>query len=258
MKSLLFPMTLAALSISGAAAQSVFEGTWKIDLSTMASQPDEYLLQNGMYTCNTCNPKSIKADGQDQPTPGNPSTDTEAVKVVNDHQIHETDKKNGKIVGESTHTVSADGNTLTIDFYWAPEGASAPVKGNLEFTRVAKGPPGSHAISGSWQTKKVELPENVSFFTYKMNGDELTMTNRMGGSFTARLDGTESAMKGNPPITTVRVKLISNDTLEETGLHDGTIQYVIRMTVAPDGRKAKLVTEDKQSNTTSSTEAVKQ
>jgi len=30
------------------------------------------------------------------------------------------------------------------------------------------------------------------------------------------------------------------------------------MTVAPDGKKAKLVTEDKQSNTTSSVEAVKQ
>jgi len=205
MNKLLFTMAFAALVFSGAAAQNVFEGTGKIDFSTLGSpEPDEFLLQNGMYTCNRCILKSMKADGQDQPVSGVPTIDTDAAKVVNDHQVHETLKKDGKIVGESTSTVSADGNTLTVDFYWAPEGASAPVKGNIEEKRVAKGPPGSHAISGSWQTKKVELPENASFFTYKINGDELTMTNRMGGSFTAKLDGTEAAMKGSPGITTVR------------------------------------------------------
>jgi hypothetical protein len=260
MNKLLFTIAFAALVFSGAAAQSALEGTWKMDFSTIASEkPDEFLLQNGIFTCSTCIPKSIKADGQYQPTPGSPVGDTEAVKVVNDHQVHETDKKDGNIVGESTLTVSADGNTLTLDFYSALEGASTPVKGSVEWKRVAKGPPGSHAISGSWQTKKLEMPENARVFTYKINGDELTMTNPMGGSYTAKLDGTEAAMKGSPPVTTVRVKLIGNDTLEETDLlHDGTIFSVSRMRVSPDGKKAKIVSENKQANSTVSVEAVKQ
>jgi hypothetical protein len=56
----------------------------------------------------------------------------------------------------------------------------------------------------------------------------------------------------------VRVKLIGTDTLEETDLRDGQILYVSRMTVAPDGKRAKIVSEDKRQNTTSSFEAVKQ
>lgn len=261
MNKLCFFLALATLVVQYGAAQSVFEGTWKIDFSKAGfpEKPVEYLLQNGMYTCKNCLELSftIKADGQDQPIPGNRLFDTQAVKVVNDHQIHETEKKDGKIVGESTETVSADGNTLSVDFYWAPEGASAPVKGNVEQKRVAKGPPGSHAISGSWQTKKMGASDVLT--TYKVSGDELKMTDSLGMSYTAKMDGTEAPLKGNSALaTSIRVKLIAADTLEETDLRDGKVLSVSRMTVGPDGKKAKIVTEDKQQNTTSSVEAVKQ
>jgi len=261
MKKLFFPLALAALWASGAAAQSAFEGTWKIDFSKLnfPAKPDEYLVQNGTYTCKSCNEVKapVKADGQDQPVTGSPYADTLAIKIVNDHQIQLTSKKNGKLVGESTMTVSSDGNTLTEDFSFTPEGGS-PVKGNDVSKRVAKGPPGSHAVSGSWQGKKMDMSENGATFTFKMNGDELTMTNPTGSGFTAKLDGTEAPYKGDPGTTSVRVKLIGNDTLEETDLRDGKVLYVSRMTVGPDGKKAKIVNEDKRQNTTSSFEAVKQ
>jgi len=261
MKKLFFPMALAALLVSGAAAQSVFEGTWKIDFSkvTFSTKPDEYLLQNGTYTCKSCTEVSapVKADGQDQPIKDFPYADSVAVKVVNDHQIHMTSKKDGKVVGESTMTVSPDGKTLTEDFYFVPQ-TGTPVKGNNESKRVADGPPGSHAISGSWQAKKFGLSDNAASFTYKINGNELTMTSSMGSSFTAKLDGTEAPYKGDPGTTSVRIKLIGTDTLEETDLRDGTILYVSRMTVGTDGKRAKIVQEDKRQNTTSSFEAVKQ
>src|SRR5579871_6522031 len=70
MKKLLFPLALAALTVSGAAGQSAFEGTWKIDFNKVAfaDKPDEYLLQNGVYTCKSCadTKAPIKADGTDQ------------------------------------------------------------------------------------------------------------------------------------------------------------------------------------------------
>jgi hypothetical protein len=101
------------------AAQNVFDGTWKIDFSKTAfpSKPDEYLQQNGVYTCKTCNETKlpVKADGTDQPLTNSPYADTLAIKVVNDHQLHIMSKKAGKVVGESTLTVSPDGKTLTED-----------------------------------------------------------------------------------------------------------------------------------------------
>ncbi len=261
MKRLVHSLALAALLVPGAAAQGLFEGTWKIDFSKVdfPAKPDEYLLQNGVYTCKTCSDVTapVKADGKDQRLENFPYADTVAIKVLNDHAIHMTSKKNGKVVAESTLTVSADGGTLTEDFTFTPEG-SAPVKGNNVSTRVANGPPGSHAVSGSWQGKKMDMSENGALFTYRLNGDELTMTTPTGTSFTAKLDGTEAPYKGDPGTTSVRIKLIGTDTLEETDLRNGQVLSVSRMTVGPDGKKAKIVSEDKRQNTTSSFEAIKQ
>jgi len=262
MKKLFLPMALAALLVSGAAAQSVFEGTWKIDFSKIQfpTKPDEYLLQNGVYTCKTCSDAvPIKADGTDQPSGGkDPYSDTVAIKVVSDHKLEYTSKKDGKVVGTSTATISPDGKTLTTEFSFSPQPGAPPVQGSATETRVADGPPGSHLISGSWRQNKVGFAEDAAFFTYKIDGNELTMTTRMGQSYTAKLDGTEAPYKGDPGTTTVRVKLIGNDTLEETDLRNGTILSVSRMTVGADGKKAKIVSEDKRQNTTTSFEAIKQ
>ncbi len=63
-------------------------------------KPDVYLLQNGMYECKNCVPVvNVKADGQDQKVTGHPYYDSVAVKVISDHEIEETDKKDGKVVG---------------------------------------------------------------------------------------------------------------------------------------------------------------
>ena len=135
-------------------AQSAFDGTWKIDLNNaqFPKKPDVYLLQNGMYECKTCVPPvKIKADGTDQTVTGHPYYDTTAIKVVSDHEIEETDKKNGKTVTTSKTTVSPDGNTLTFEYSDSSNSNAAPVTGKGEETRVAKGPAGSNAISGSWR-----------------------------------------------------------------------------------------------------------
>src|ERR1035438_8027518 len=116
MKKLLFVgLAILLLMPIVAAAQSAFDGTWKIDMNKVEfpKKPDVYVLQNGMYECKTCVPPyKIKADGTDQKVTGHPYYDTVAIKVVNDHQVEETDKKGGKTVGTSSMTVSSDGKTL--------------------------------------------------------------------------------------------------------------------------------------------------
>src|SRR6266481_489803 len=120
MKKLFFLVAFAALSMPKlAAAQSAFDGVWKIDMNKVdfSKKPHVFLLQNGMYSCKTCTPPyEIKADGSDQSVSGHPYYDTVAIKVVSDHAIEETDKKNGKVVSTSTSTVSSDGNTVMFIF----------------------------------------------------------------------------------------------------------------------------------------------
>ncbi len=243
-------------------AQSAFDGTWKIDMNKVEfpKKPDVYLLQNGMYECKTCAPPvKIKADGQDQTVTGHPYYDTAAIKVISDHEIEETDKKNGKTVATSKTTVSPDGNTLMFEFSDSSNTNAAPVTGKGEDTRVAKGPAGSHAISGSWRISKFEtVSDNAITWTYKVSGDELTMTNPTGQSYTAKLDGTAAPYKGDPGTDGVSVKMMGKNTLEETDKRGDKVISVSKMTLEPDGKTAKISVEDKLHGTTSQFVAVKQ
>ena len=265
MKKPLFPVTLLVLWMPMlAAAQSALDGTWKVDMNKVdfPKKPDVFLLQDGMYECKTCTPPyKVKADGTDQPVSGHPYIDTVAIKVVSDHEIEETDKKGGKVVSTTTVTVSPDGNTATFTFSDSSNtNGGPPVTGKGEATRVAKGPAGSNAISGSWRTSKMEsLSDNATVWTYKISGDEITMTNRTGQTYTAKLDGTDAPMKGDPGTTSVSVKMRGKDTLEETDKRDGKVIGVWKMTVAADGKTAKGSYDDKlQTRTTDYPGIVKQ
>jgi len=264
MKKLILVAMLVVLSVPAAiSAQSKFDGTWKVDLgsATPSSKPDVFVLQDGMYECKTCNPPyKVKADGTDQPISGNPYYDTVAIKVLNDHAIEETDKKGGKVVAMSTATVSADGKTVAYSFTDSSNtNGGPPVEGKGTAELVFSRPPGSHPISGSWRVSKMEsLSDNASVWSYKVDGGAITMSAPTGQTYTAKLDGTDAPMKGDPGVTSVSVRMIGADTLEETDKRNGQVISVSRMTVSSDGKSAKISFEDKQQNRTSAINAVKQ
>jgi hypothetical protein len=264
MKRLLFLVPLGALLIPhSATAQSPFDGTWKISLSNVdwSKKPDVYLLDKGMYSCKTCTPAyTIKADGSDQAVTGHPYVDTIAIKVVNDHQIDETDKKGGKVVGTSTNIISADGKTSTWTFTDSSNtNGGPPVTGKGESTLVMKGPAGSHASSGSWRITKMEnMSDNGLVFSYKVTGDSITMNSKSGQSYTAKLDGTDAPMKGDPGVSSVSVKKVSSHVLEETDKRDGKAISVMTLTVSADGKTAKASALDKLQNRTTAFDLAKQ
>jgi hypothetical protein len=204
-------------------------------------------------------PIDVKADGQDHKVSGHPYYDTVNIKVTDDRTIEETDMKNGKTVATSKESVSPDGNTLTFEFSDSSATSGAPVTGKGEETRVAKGPAGSHAISGSWKMAKMEnLSENAMSVTYKVNGDSLMMTSPTGQSYSAKLDGTEAPYRGDPGTTSVSVKKTGSNSLEETDKRNGKVIGVARMTVAADGKTMKIVSDDKLHGTHSEITATKQ
>lgn len=258
-------MTLGALLFvpNFAGAQSALTGTWKADLSHVdfPKKPDVYLLDKGMWECKTCTPAvSVKADGMDHAVSGHPYYDSVAVTVVGDHEIKETDKKGGKVVTTSDTKVSADGKTMMFSFVDSSDtNGGAPITGKGEETLVMKGPAGSHAVSGSWRMAKIEnVSDNGNSVTYKVTGDSVTMTSPAGQSYTAKLDGTEAPMKGDPGVTSVRVKMVGKDVFEEMDYRDGKEIAEIKTTLGPDGKTAKVSFEDKLAMRTTNYSVMKQ
>lgn len=224
-------------------AQSSFDGTWKVDLnSAMPTKVNVWLLQNGTYRCTSCVPTiDVKADGQDQQVTGQPY-DTISVKVVDHQTIEEIEKKNGQVVSDEKFTVSRDGNTTTDEF----------ANWKVSMVRVTKGPPGSHALSGSWKPLKMEsISDKELLITYKIEGDTLSMSRPTGESYTAKLDGTDAPYKGDPDTNGVSVKRIDKNTIEETDKLNGKVLSIARMTVAPDAKSMTVSSKDVQDGTTS-------
>lgn len=255
MKKLLWLGSLASLLIPvQAVAQSAFDGTWKIDPSKtqLPTKPEVYLLQDGIYHCPACNPPiGFQADGQDHNFTGDPCYDTVSVKVADERTVEETDKRKGKTVATSRMSVSPNGDTFTIDWSERCNAKGDVVSGRKIMTRVAKGPEGSHAISGSWRYSKQEgLSENALVATLKLEGDTFSFSDPTGQGYTAKLDGTETPMEGDLSNTTVSVKRIDENTIEETDKLDGKVVQILRFAVSSDGKTVTVSMEDKISGDT--------
>jgi hypothetical protein len=257
MKKLMLVLLFTPLLAWG---QTAFDGTWRLDLSKaqLPKKPDQYLLHNGSYQCESCVPPyTVKADGQDQKVTGQPYFDTVSVRVVNDKSVEFIQKKGGKTVGTDKATVDSTGNRLTDEFTWQPEASSKQQSGKAVSTRVSKGPAGSHAVSGSWRGEKIaELSQDAMTVTYKTSPNGISMKFATGESYDAKFDGKDYPYKGDPGTTSVSVKKIDANTLEETDKRDGKIISVARIAVS--GKTMKIDVDDKLHGTTSSYVAEKQ
>lgn len=250
MKKLLLVLTLLASGVLF--AQSPFDGTWmtKLDTAKFPTKPDKYSLTNNIYECLTCVPKvSVKADGTDQKVTGHPYYDTVAVKVVNASSVEIIRKKDGKVMTTDTQNVSSDGKSLNDKF--TDLTGTQPVTGEVTSTRVAAGAAGSHAVSGSWRTEKVNSVSNNGLtVTYQATDNGLKMSDPNGNSYDAKFDGKDYPIQGDPGHTMVSLKRIGNDTIEETDKRNGKVVGVFRMTVSKDGKTIHAEYNDKEQETT--------
>lgn len=234
-------------------AQSRFDGTWKIDLaeSQPSTELDVYLLQNDTYRCTSCDPQmDIKADGRDQKITGEPCYDTVNLKEVDDRTTEETDKRNGKTVGTSRMTVSSDGKTATVEWTESCNANGDVIAGKDIMSRVAGGPKGSHAISGSWRvTKRVNRSDNALIVTLKLKDGTFYFADPSGQSYAAKLDGTETPIKGDLSNTMVAVRLVDENTIEEADRRDGKTVEIVHFVVSADGKRISVSMENTANGT---------
>ncbi len=260
-RSLAFALLFVApWSTSPAApAHSPFDGTWHTNLaqSKLSPKPVVFYLSQGWYHCVSCSPAfDVKADGTDQAVSGQ-SYDTVSVTEVDPKTISVTTKKAGKVVYEQTRSVSADGKILTVKTTSHPMNSDQPITTEVTAKLVGPAPSGVQATSGSWAIDKIKQSDNALDTTYKTNGDELTMTEPSGESYTAKLDGTDAPFKGSYSTDTVSVKKIDAHTIEETDKRGGQVIEVDKMTVSANGKTMTVVATNKLTDRTSTYIATK-
>ena len=222
--------------------QSPFDGTWKTNMaeSKLSQKPYVFSVNNGMYDCESCVPKvNVKADGQDQSVTGQ-TYDTISVQVGDPNTIRVILKKGGKTTSDATRTVSADGKMLTIAGTSYPADGSQPYKSEAKFTRVAKGPAGSNATSGSWRIQNVNEDSAGLTATYKVSDDEVSMSTPTGESWMAKFGGPEQPVKGLYGNYTVSVKKLGEREIEVTMKRDGKVNSVNKISVAADGKMTEV------------------
>jgi hypothetical protein len=229
-------------------AQSPFDGTWKTNIAAakLSQKPYTFWVKDGMYDCETCNPKiHVKADGQDQAVTGQ-AYDTIAITVTDARTIHVVGKKGGKPEFDSTRTVSDDGKALTVANTNYPADGSQSYKTEAKYSRTGKGPAGSNETSGSWRIQSVSEDAAGLTSTWKGSGDMLSVSDATGTSWEAKMDGKEYPVKGTYANETVSVKALGDRSIEITTRRDGQVYSVDKVTVSPDGKTMTTVSDNKR------------
>jgi hypothetical protein len=227
MKRIIAPVLLAMPVMAWAAA---FDGTWVGDVAStrIEGKPDTYLLQNGQFVCDQCQPGlTVPADGNSHKVSGHSYYDEVTIAVLDPQSVKMSTLQNGKKSYERTMTVSADGKTLTDNFV------------NYQ---------GAHAISGSWEqdTKNSTMSADLITTTFQETPDGLKMTTPTGQSYDAKYDGKEYLTVGDPGKTMVSLKHLGPREIQETDKRDGKVTDIITMQVSADGQTMHVVDDDKQ------------
>jgi hypothetical protein len=240
-------IAISALLLVPAAAfaSSAFDGTWKarVDSLKVTGKPDVFVIADGMYTCTSCSPQiKVKADGTDQKVSGHDYYDSVAVKIVDPHTVEITNKRAGKVVGTNSLAVSGDGAILEGKF--TDYNGAKPATGSYTEKRVAAAPTGAHAVSGSWQQNSLsEGNDALTVVSYKMGSDGLTMQSN-GQSYEAKFDGKEYPIAGDPGHTSVTLKKVDANTVEETDHRGGKVTDEIRLATSKDGKTLEVTDKD--------------
>lgn len=248
-------MAFLLLMQSGTTKPCPFDGTWIIDSATtqLAKNPTVFLLANGMFGETG---QQIKADGTDQKVPETGYADTMSVRIIDDRTVEIVSRRAGKTMFMETDTVSADDQTLTQVVKDTTEAETVTIE--TVNKRLKKGPSGSHALSGSWQAYKVNRSKNGSIIAYRCTPDGFSAKTPVGEGFDAKFDGNFYPVVDDPAHTTVMLKLLDRNTIEQTAKRDGRIVGVLRLTVAQDGKTIQATYENREDNTTTRSKMLKQ
>lgn len=230
------PLLIAAPAL----AQSPFDGTWKADLTSLASKgkPESEMLKGGTYGCSTCTPPyTVAADGAFHAMSGHDYWDEVAVTDVDPRTAKFQYRKAGKLVSETTATVAADGNTVTYATLNTNNGGNVPVTSTVTATRVGATVPGAHLISGQWQPNPpTSVSEQGLSMTMSISAGTLHLRSGLGETLEAKLGGDYAPDVGDPGGTMTKAERLGPQSIRLTDKRGGKVVEVSTYTIAADGR----------------------
>src|ERR1700693_6299457 len=92
--------------------------------------------------------------------------------------------------------ISPDGGTLTQLVKDTTEAETVTIE--TRSRRINKGPPGSHAISGSWHAYRTNRSRNGAIIKYKCTEDGFSAKPPLGERFDAKFDGKDYPVQDGP------------------------------------------------------------
>jgi hypothetical protein len=251
----LIPLLLIAPALAFADGPLYGTCVWDPASAQLPDRPDVFSIDKGMYDCSSCTPaQHLKADGNDQPSAAGSISDTISVKVVDARTVVVTRKKAGKVLSVDEMKVSADGKTLVDHEEDRAEGT--PITSSATSMRVAPGPVGAHAVSGSWKTTKIDsVSDNGLEFTIKTTANAISLRDPNGGGYDAGFDGKVVAALNDATHTMISVKRIDARTIEETDRHNAVVEGIVQMSVTADGKTMTFTYNNKRNGTTTKSTA---
>jgi hypothetical protein len=241
-----FVLSALLLAPTTVLAASAFDGTWKarMDSIQVSGKPDVYVIADGTYSCPSCDPpvEKVPADGAWHKLSGHAYYDELRVRVVDAHTVEFSQRQHGKEVGSNTMQVAADGQSLSGKF--TSYQGTKPATGSYREKRVAAGPAGAHALSGSWlQDQMSDGNDALRTVNYAMTAESFSM-HANGQSYEAKFDGQQYPINGDPGNTKVTLKKIDAHTVQETDYREGKVVDEIRLAAAEDGKTLQLTDKD--------------
>jgi hypothetical protein len=225
-------------------------GRWLADLDSQSGLPtDIYLVAEGIYSCESCTPpRRYPADGNMHPAGDDR---TEAVRIVDARTIV-TRIVQPDLTRETTMRVSADGRTATYVSLDRRRGIDGLLRTEYVARRSAAGPPGSHAVSGTWQgVRYVTVPAQLRTSCFEESGDGLTYRSGTGYSYTARFGEDPVPIAGpyNGSLN-VSIERVSPLRIVETRRQEGRLVQVRTYTLSRNGRTLESASYDPSTGTT--------
>ena len=224
---------------------TALNGVWKSDLASLKfeGKPDEYLMQDGTYRCNTCIPPlTAAADGQFHPVTDRAYYDSMSVKAVDDRTVEFRRKKGDKDVGSSTWELSEDGNTLTNR--WVDRTTTPATEGTTSLKRAAAAPAGAHPVSGQWNPDRVQnMSEEALNVSFEVAGNKVKSTFQ-DQTYEAEIDGPAVPVQNDPGGTMVAITREGANGLRETYTRDGKEVAIYTIVPSADGQSVSIVNTD--------------
>jgi hypothetical protein len=232
-----FRSAALAVLVAGSitAADDPFVGKWKYnqDKSKVTGQrvkidelaPNKYKFDSGAV------PQVLVADGTDQPMEFG---GTASLTKTGDNSWKMVSKKDGRVLSESTWTLSPEGKTLTVHTTGTRlDGTTFEDEGVVG--RVT----GKSGLAGTWESKaEKEKSKPVDWEIQPYEGGISFVYPSDKGRLDVKFDGKDYAEVGpNAPVgILVSGKRLKPDTIQLTDKHQGKVMDTVEYKVSADGK----------------------